>query len=271
MSDDMSIPTQPYRASRRTRGMDPGTRRLAAIAVTLGGALMVLIGAWSLFGHRSGGEVPVVQADPHPVRVKPQDPGGLQVAGAGNEIFSGGSDTDVQKLAPPPETPDPQALKAPPPPPKTVTPATALGPAHTPAAAASASARTPAAASAAATTPSNPPATPAQTAKPAQPAPTPAPAASAEKAAPAAHASGKSAAVQLAALSSEEAAKTEWQRLTKRMPDLFSSRQPQFSHFEHDGKSFWRVRTGGFADSAQAVAFCDRVKAKGAGCTVADF
>lgn len=261
MSDDMSIPTQPYRASRRSRGMDPGTRRLAAIAVMLGGALMVLMGAWSLFGHRSGGEVPVVQADPHPVRVKPEDPGGLKVAGAGNEIFSGGSDTDVQKLAPPPETPDPQALKAPPAP---KAPTRAPASVSTP----PAPVQAPAAASMAGTESSTPPSPPPQAAKPAQP---PAPVAAAEKPAPVAHSSGKGAAVQLAALSSEEAAKTEWQRLTKRMPDLFGSRQPQFSHFEHDGKSFWRVRTGGFADSTQAVAFCDRVKAKGAGCTVADF
>jgi hypothetical protein len=242
--------------------MDPGTRRLAAIAVTLGGALMVLIGAWSLFGHHGSGEVPVVQADPQPVRVKPQDPGGMKVMGAGNEIFSGGNDMDVEKLAPPPETPDPQALKArlpAPPPSKTAVPAaTSPGSAHAPA-------------TATATAPSTPPAAPVQATKPAQPPPAPTPVASAEKPAPAAHSSGKGAAVQLAALSSEEAAKTEWQRLTKRMPDLFGARQPEFSHFEHDGKSFWRVRTGGFADSAQAVAFCGRVKAKGAGCTVADF
>ena len=77
--------------------------------------------------------------------------------------------------------------------------------------------------------------------------------------------------VQLTAVNSEDAAKSEWQRLSKRLPDLLGQRKPAFSKTEHDGKAMWRVRTGGFADVAQATAFCDKVRAKGAGCSVADF
>jgi hypothetical protein len=40
---------------------------------------------------------------------------------------------------------------------------------------------------------------------------------------------------------------------------------------DRDGHILWRVRTGGFSDSAQATVFCERVRAKGAGCSVADF
>ncbi|HEY3847895.1 MAG TPA: SPOR domain-containing protein, partial [Acetobacteraceae bacterium] len=106
MSDDISIPRPTYRVPRRSGGMDPATLRLALIAAGIGGTLLVAIAGWTMLSHRGHG-VPVVQADSSPLRVKPVNPGGLQVAGAGNEIFSGGSDTDVEKLAPPPETPDP--------------------------------------------------------------------------------------------------------------------------------------------------------------------
>jgi len=84
-------------------------------------------------------------------------------------------------------------------------------------------------------------------------------------------ANGKGATIQLAALSSEDAAKSEWQLLLKRMPDLLGGRQPSFAKTERDGRTYWRVRTGGFGDVAQARAFCDKVRAKGGGCTIADF
>jgi hypothetical protein len=84
-------------------------------------------------------------------------------------------------------------------------------------------------------------------------------------------ASGHSATVQLAAVSSEEAARGEWQTLSKRMPDLLGGRQPSYSRTEHDGHTFWRVRTAGFADGAQARGFCEKVRAKGAGCSVTEF
>ena len=111
MSDDISIPSPTYRVPRHSGGMDPATRKLAIIAAAIGGTLLVVAGGWSMISHRSHG-VPVVQADSSPLKVKPANPGGMQVPGASNEIFSGGSDTDVEKLAPPPETPDPQGLRA---------------------------------------------------------------------------------------------------------------------------------------------------------------
>ncbi len=88
MSDDLSIPSPTYRVPRHSRGMDPATRRLALIAGGLGGALLLVVGGWSMIGHRSGA-VPVVQADSRPMRVKPDNPGGMQVAGANEDILSG--------------------------------------------------------------------------------------------------------------------------------------------------------------------------------------
>jgi hypothetical protein len=241
VSEDLSFPSKTYRIPRHSRGMDPATRRLALIAGSLGAALLAIVGGWSVMGHRSTA-IPVIQADGRPIRVKPENPGGMQIAGS-NEEMSGGADTNGGKLAPPPEAPAPQALLAPP----------------------SAAVATPMPAPFA-TTPAPVAAKPV-TEKPMAPAEKRAVASAPERAPPAA----KGALVQLAAVTSEEAARTEWQRLEKRMPDLFSHRQPAFSKTERSGQTLWRVRTGGFSDVAQATAFCERVRAKGAGCSIADF
>jgi hypothetical protein len=82
---------------------------------------------------------------------------------------------------------------------------------------------------------------------------------------------GKAATIQLAALGSEAAAKSEWQALQKRMPDILGSHQPAISKTERDGKVFWRLRTTGFADAKQAKTFCDKIRAKGGACSVAEF
>jgi hypothetical protein len=218
--------------------MDPLTRRLAVIACGLGATLLVVVGGWSMLGHR-GGSVPVVQAESGPIKVKPANPGGMQISGANDDALSGNGTPADDKLAPPPEAPAPQALRAPPPP---------VAAAPTPA-------------------PIAPPVVAAAPLKPVAAKPVPAPDKRAAVAAP----TGKDMLVQLAAVRTEADAKSEWERLTKRMPDLFGQRRPAISKTDHDGRTLWRVRTGGFADLTQAKDFCERVRAKGTGCTVAEF
>jgi hypothetical protein len=276
VSDDLSIPNPGYRGNRAGRygtgpsrgrpGMDPDTRRLLMFAGGLGAVLVVLIGASAVIGHRSG-EVPVVTADPRPVRVKPDNPGGMKIDGAENDVFSGGSDTTDSKLAPPPENPDAKALRtAVTHPPPTAPAATSSAPAP--------GAPTSVGPTAAAVSPPLPPAAKpsvvasATAAKPAPIVPAPAAHAIADAHPPA---SGHPMIVQLAALTSEEAAHNEWQQLAKRMPELMNGRQPVFSRVDRDGHTFWRVRTAGFPDPAQARAFCDHVHQKGGSCSVADF
>jgi cell division septation protein DedD len=227
--------------------MDPDTRRLVMFAGGLGAVLVVLIGASALIGRHSN-VIPVVTADDRPIRVKPDNPGGMKIDGAENDVFSGGSDTTNAKLAPASENPDTKALRtasAPPPP---------VVAAPTPAAVAP------------------PPVTKQAVVAAAKPAPV-VTATKPSVAAVEAHppASGHQAMVQLAALASEEAARNEWQELSKRMPGLLNGHQPSYSHTERDGHTFWRVRTSGFADVAQARTFCDHVRQKGGGCSVADF
>jgi hypothetical protein len=238
VSDDLSIPSPTYRVPRHRHGMDPLTKRLALIACGLGGALIAVVGGWSMLNHHSGA-VPVVQAENGPIRVKPANPGGMQITGANDDILSGSGNPGDDKLAPPPEVPKPQALGA------ASAPVRTLAPEPTPVVA-----PTPA---------------PVVAAKPVDAKPTAVVAP--DHSAP----GGKGALVQLAAVRSEADAKSEWERLSKRMPDLLAQRQPAFSKIDRDGQALWRVRTGGFADITQAKDFCDRVRAKGSGCTVADF
>ncbi len=254
--EDLDIPmpvmAPAYRVSaqRRAAGMDPATRRLAIFAGGIGGALLLLVGVWSFTGHRHGG-VPVIEADSRPLRVKPANPGGLQIAGANDSILSGDRDSKVA-MAPPPEAPEPQALKA-----EEKATAAAAPPA-------------PVATPPAALTPVEPPGPAPSAAQPA----TPKPAVAAVRPPPPAPVAAPKASgtfVQLAALESEEAAKAEWRRLEHRYHDLLGGHAPTFSRTEHAGKTYWRVRTGGFPDTAEAVLFCERIKAKGGGCSVASF
>ena len=235
--------------------MDQGTKRLAIIAGGLGGALLLIVGVWTASGHH-GGAVPVIEADARPMRVKPENPGGLQVAGANDEILSGDAGPQADKLLPPPEVPAPQALKDQKPVPQTTEeqkPAVASA-ALPPVQPVSLSPERPVPAPTAAVVPDRKPTAAAPEHK--QAAATPA---------------GKSTQVQLAAFTNEQAALTEWQRLSKRMPDILNGRQPAVLKAERDGHAIWRLRTGGFTDTAQATAFCERVRAKGAGCSIASF
>jgi len=300
-----------YRPSaRRHEQMDPATKRLAIFAGVIGTALLGLVAAWSFTGHHRGG-IPVVEAPSGPVKVKPANPGGMQVEGANDSILSGEAD-GKETVAPGPEAPAPQALKAqedaatqaatPAP----LSSAEPRPPGHAPIRLTPMHGAAPALVAQAVTTPSDdqgaapqvttpqnapvqstplqppagqPPAaqtTPAQPAAPAaQAAPAPAapapmaPPAAAAQTAPAGH--GKRALVQFAAVDSGEAALREWQRLSKKYPDLFNGHTPNITKTEHNGKTFWRIRTGGFTDLTQAAVFCQKVKARGGACTVATF
>ena len=287
MSDDLSIPNPGYRGtrgrrygiaeSRVRRGLDPDTRRLAIFAIGVGAVLVALIAGSAVMRHRST-EIPVIAADSRPIRVKPDNPGGMKIDGAENDVFTAGSDTADSKLAPPAEDPDAKALRsasAPPavdseplaapvtsklPPTASTPPATASTP--------SVIAMTPTALPRPAPEVSMAAARPAP-AVAARPAPMPGDKSAAAEVHPTG--SGHAVMVQLAALTSEQAARNEWLLLSKRLPELLNGKQPDFSRTERDGHTFWRVRTSGFADLPQAHSFCDHVRAKGGGCSVADF
>ena len=268
----------PPRAPRRP-GMDDGTRWLALVAGGIGALLVATVGGWSLLGHRAENGIPVIEPLPGPVRVKPVDPGGMQVMSTQVAQTNGPA---AQALAPAPEAADPQALqkaveaarRADAPPaavaPTVGTPIAGAPPAAAPTAA-STQAAEPAVEAPAAAVP-----VPPQRAAPG-PVSGDAGDASADADASAAAPETDAAAVpdghavQLAALDSEAAAHMEWGRLARRAPALFARRDPAIVPVSRDGKRFFRLRTAGFASAAEASAFCGRLHGAGIACTVADF
>jgi hypothetical protein len=238
--------------------------------------------------------VPVVEPDARPLRVKPTDVGGMKVDGADDAILSGQGDGKAA-LSPPTEVPAPQALKAAAeadsaattvasPPPAPAAPTAAAAAVETQAAAPEPVAVMPRVAAVRPAPMQAAPARPAAKVAMARPVPVappdvptaasvirpvmPAAAAPAHAVAHPAAAPAHGPLIQLAAVGSEQAAQSEWQRLSKKMPDLLGGRTPVISKYEHDGKTFWRLRTGGFADPAAAKAFCGRLSGKGAACAV---
>ncbi len=224
----MAPPAPGYRsAAASTDGI---TRLLVLAACGVGGLLAVGGAGWFVLG-RNAAPVPVIEADSRPVRVKPDNPGGMQIAGAEETI------TGPQAMAPATEAPAPQALRAQLAQPAPVTPR-------------------PAAALATVAVPAPIPAA-------ALVAPTPV------RAVPPPSAPVGRVTVQLGALETEAQGRAEWDRLAKRMPTIFASRQPLFQRADSAGHTVWRIRTGGFADMAEATSFCTQVKAKGGACSLA--
>ncbi|MFM7691274.1 MAG: SPOR domain-containing protein, partial [Alphaproteobacteria bacterium] len=210
--------------------------------------------------------------DARPIKVRPDNPGGLRVPNQDELIFDrnrGARPATPGGLAPEAEKPRvdqlraqlaeraaQEAARAAPP---------AAAPAPAPAAAQSAS--PPASArsapqGAAPATPA-PPATTSALTAPSLPAPVPA---NAERFAPVADGRAQ---VQLGALPSEAAARGEWERLQRRVPEFLGNRRVSLMPLDREGQTtMYRIRTGGFADAATARAFCDEMKTRSIPCMV---
>ena len=268
-----------FRVPRRNDASTSNPRKMAYVAGGIAVVLVCIVAASSFTTSRHGSGVPVVEADSRPLRVKPDKAGGMAME-TGDEVLSANEKPGTETLAPAPETPAPAALKkqaleaaqaaaaaqaarlaaAQPPAPVATAPVVAAPVAAAPVIApppvahAAAPPAKPAPAHVAAVAPIAP--------KPVAPKSVIAPVNAPVVAAPIA--GGHS--VQLAALVSEPAAQAEWDRIAKKSPALFAGHKPAITKFERDGKTFWRLRTTGFADPAQAAAFCAKAKADGLAC-----
>ena len=263
--EDLDIPAGPEPSYRIHRpGMDPNTKRLVLAAGVIATALVAIVTVYSATGHRSAAGVPVIEADSRPLRVRPADPGGLSVDDKDISLLSNSDRDGKAAMAPSPEVPAPQDLKTQEA--RRLPPAPPTPPMATPAVAAAAPAPVQPVSLSPAMPAARPAAAPAAEPKPARPATV--------AAAPKPHAASAPAGraqVQLAAFGTQEAAEAEWQRLARKMPDVLGGHQPAVSKTERDGRTFFRLRTVGFADIEHASDLCDNVKAKGAGCAIATF
>ncbi|HYC04687.1 MAG TPA: SPOR domain-containing protein [Azospirillaceae bacterium] len=254
-------------------------------------------------GTRAGTEsvAPIVRADPSPTKIRPEQPGGMDVPHQDKLVYDRlnptANEAGVERLLPPPEAPLERPKPLPPEPkvaelPPEEAPA-APAPAQ-PAPAAQAAVTPPAAAQPPAPTPLAPPkqlpaATPAQAAPaPASPAPgATAPAATAQvpvaqpqaavkppatapatatpAATPAAPVAG-GVRIQIASVPSEDIANKEWQRLSRKHAGVMGGLGMRVVKADLGAKGvYYRVQAGP-TDEARAKSICDAMKAQADGC-----
>ena len=245
-------------------------RRLLPTALITAAAMAVFAGGlWFAYqqGARhaappqqaaSDGNVPLIRADQRPIKVKPDQPGGMDVPDRDKLVFNekeGGP--PVEKLLPPPEKPAPlpkQAMAPPPipaPPTLSATPAPVIEtvPAAKPTA--------------------QPPAPTKATVAKAVPPKTEAAVKPAAAIMPASASSAGGVRVQLGSLRSPEAARDEWQRLKRVNSDLLGRLTAVAVRAEVPDKgTYYRVEAGPLADADAASRLCGELKKRNLGCTI---
>ncbi|HUK10238.1 MAG TPA: SPOR domain-containing protein [Stellaceae bacterium] len=256
-------PSIPYRRIER--------RSHRSLAAALAVTVMIICagGLWmaNKLGSRDGGaDVPLLRADSDPVKVKPDNPGGMEIPNRDRSYVydQGGTRSAPEHLMPPPEVPLPRPAPTSQPaaPPATVNSGIATM-APSAAAAEAVPAPSPAApspqpASAAPTAPGAPSETPAATtAAPARPPQT----------ATLPPGSGKGYRLQIAAVKTPEAAKDEWERIRRQNSDIlgglgFISERVDLG----DRGIFYRIQAGPLADPQEGERICTLLRQRNVGC-----
>jgi hypothetical protein len=265
---------------------------LLIVVVALGG-FGGIVGYYYLASSSGSveGVAPLVRADQRPVRVRPENPGGMDVPHQDKEIYDkvagrGAAPPAAERLLPPPETPLPR-----PAPPQTAAPSPSgvlgAGP-GAPGTLGTAPPRPPTAPlPPAASVPPSPDVTPpqdiasARTIPPpppgsmalpgaapraaAPPPPVPPPATS-----PAVPRAGSGSRVVLASVQSEPDAQREWDRLRRQYGDALSGLTPEFVRTDLGERGiFWRIYVGPVESGPEAQARCAALKQRQVNCFVA--
>ncbi|SBV93596.1 putative Cell division protein FtsN [uncultured Alphaproteobacteria bacterium] len=254
--------------------LPPRSARRSLLFGALIGLAAAAGAAWYILG--TGGqpnsgpqEVPVVKAEKAPVKVRPADPGGMDVPNQDklvyNRVEQGSVKPEVEHLLPQPTQPRDLPKSAdglgdgmtplPPPLPDTAKPVETVKVTPPPAPAETPKAAEP-------PKPAPAPVAPVAKAEPAKPAEAPKPA-------PTPSAASGAWQVQLGALKDEAGAEQAWQRAVKSAPEL-GKLNHEIVRADLGAKGvFYRLRAGGFSAREQADGLCASLKAKGVGCVVA--
>src|SRR5437763_3404502 len=96
----------PYRRIKRR------SHRSLAVALAIGVMAMSAGGLWVGYrfsaGRTPSGEIPLIHADADPIKIKPDDPGGMEIPNRDRFVFNPTGNMPVERLLPPPETPLPR-------------------------------------------------------------------------------------------------------------------------------------------------------------------
>jgi hypothetical protein len=230
--------------SERPRRLPRALLTVAAMAVFAGGLWFAYQqGARnaSVSPAASSDKVPLIRADERPTKVKPDQPGGMDVPDRDKLVFTGKpTGPAVEKLLPPAEQPRPVPPPAPP------QPAPPMGAMLTPVGPA----------------PLSPSAPAGNDAAPKSAKPGAAPAAKAP-----AWANGIR--IQLGSVRSAEAAREEWSRLKQANPDVLGKLSAVAVRADLGDKGiYYRIQAGPLADAATGDHLCSELKKRNLGCTL---
>ncbi len=288
MMRSATLSVDPDDDPRSTGPAGAGVRFWAALAVA--GIAVAGFGGVVAYGYLAYGDrgehmpAPLVKADTRPVKIRPDDPGGLNVPHTNIEVFNAGRDPrgagagsaaapGREVLLPPPETPLPKPVPAPPPIPAAVilTPAapSIVAPSTAPEPVAPIPALSGVASAVPYPAPLPPPAAP--TARSLQPslaagagfgAPT-----SLQASRPAASAGAFR--IQVGAMRTEEEARQAWESFRRKHGDIAGGKTMSISRVELAERGvFFRVYAGPLADRDAARDACAKLVRAGTGCLV---
>jgi cell division septation protein DedD len=268
-----------FYADPRDEEAAPRPRRLPRVAAALVVMSLFAAGLWFAYvegvrhtgGSGNGGDIPLIRADTRPMKVKPENPGGMQIPDRDMLIY-GQQRPQVEHLLPPPE--QPMARPAPPPSPPPPQVQAVAPPAAAPSVPPEAAAEPGPAAPAVVPSPS-PSAS-------AQPALSPAAAAAAQELAPTAAANpAKPVApraakgnegglrLQLGAVRSQTEARGTWERLKHKNADLLGNLSAVAIRADLGDKGvYYRIQAGPVADASTADRICGELRQRRLACVI---